>query len=122
MLCSWRAHTLSPSGCPQGVSDACADLVQRWMNESGSAAGLLSLYDYYTDVCLVDVNSSTVAAVPSRASSGPRRRALGMGDAQPSGFDACSDDHTASFLNRAAVRAALHVSSLAPPVWTVRTS
>ena len=40
------------NGCPQGVSDACAQLVSRWMNQSGSNRNLLSLYDFYADVCL----------------------------------------------------------------------
>jgi hypothetical protein len=134
------ATPILPTGCPQGVSDACANLVKQWMNESGSAAGLLSLYDYYTDVCLADVTDAARAAAASShhanatASSssssssssslssfgGQQRVMVTASAADPSvELDACSDDHTTSFLNLPSVRAALHVSPLAPPKWTV---
>ena len=76
------------NGCPQGVSDACAILVNVWMNQSGVQSGALSLYDYYTDVC-VDPSLS--------------------GDPSNSGIDACSGSHTHMYLNQKAVQEALHV-------------
>ena len=50
------------NGCPRGVSDKCAGLVETWMLQSGNTAGLLSLYDYilHSDACLAnatDVNT-----------------------------------------------------------------
>ena len=84
------------NGCPQGVSDACAKLVSRWMNQSGSNRNLLSLYDFYADVCLP---SSASTHYPSQT------------------VDPCADAHTEAYLNQAAVRAALHVSAKAPSRW-----
>ena len=92
------------NGCPQGVSDACASLVSGWMNQSGSARNLLSLYDCYADVCLTSSSSS-----PSSRSS------YGMLGAMP--VDACADSDTGAYLNHPAVRAALHVSPKANPKW-----
>lgn len=71
------------------MSERCGSLVNTWMQQSGSAQSRLSLYDYYTDACLA----------PAATSAGA--------------VDACSDDHTASYLNLAAVRRALHVSERA---------
>ena len=76
------------NGCPQGVSDECAMLVNVWMNQSGVQSGALSLYDYYTDVCLDPALSE---------------------DPSNSGIDACSGSHTKMYLNQKAVQRALHV-------------
>ncbi len=76
------------NGCPRGVSDACAVLIDTWMNQSGAAAGALSLYDYYTDVCLGSSDADTC---------------------RNGGVDACADQHTAAYLNLPDVQRALHV-------------
>ena len=55
------------------MSDECAMLVNVWMNQSGVQSGALSLYDYYTDVCLDPALSE---------------------DPSNSGIDACSGSHT----------------------------
>ena len=88
------------NGCPRGVSDTCAHLISRWMNQSGSNRNLLSLYDFYSDVCLTE-------------STSPR----GGGSALRSVVDACADVDTEAYLNLPAVRASLHVSAHAPERW-----
>ena len=46
------------NGCPRGVSNECAALVNVWMEQSGNKEGKLSLYDYYSDVCLSSTSES----------------------------------------------------------------
>lgn len=75
------------NGCPRGVSDRCAALVENWMQQSGSAAGLLSLYDYYADVCLANATITT-----TRNPRNTKRQAL-RGLVGPR-WDACSESHT----------------------------
>ncbi len=82
------------NGCPSGVSKACSALVDEWMHQSGAAEGSLSLYDFYTDVC-IDENAP------------PK-----------DGIDACSDQHLAKYLNLPATQRALHVRSAWEGPWS----
>jgi carboxypeptidase C (cathepsin A) len=79
------------NGCPQGVSDRCIDLVNKWMNQSGATSGALSLYDYYSNTCLNPTSTNLV------------------GGSGGGGVDACADSHTKKYLNLRAVQQALHV-------------
>jgi len=122
------------NGCPQGVSDACASLVQQWMVEAGVSSGassgvssgetpagysngyaaaaagvtpatgakdtevaLLSLYDFYADVCLdPTISSSPSAAAAPRLKGGSpmstilrsQRRRLRVRASPPKGLSA----------------------------------
>jgi serine carboxypeptidase-like clade 2 len=110
------------NGCPRGVSQVCADLVSVWMNQSGVAANVLSLYDYYSDVCLADValpgtGSGVGTDATTRTSRGTYRQQHQHPHQHPPPPDPCADDHTAAYLNLPSVRAALHVSPRAPAVW-----
>lgn len=89
------------NGCPRGVSAACAALVDVWMNQSGAAVGALSLYDYYTDVCL-DPNTTDPNAVASATAQG----------ITPPPVDVCAESHTEAYLNLPGVKHALHVAPL----------
>eukprot|EP00937_MAST-01D_sp_MAST-1D-sp2_P007275 g7275.t1 len=85
-----------PPGAPHQTA-ACAALIQRWFNESGSSdeRPLLSLYDFYTDRC--DAAGAAGAATLANA---------------------CLEQRVDQFLNRASVRHALHVSAAnAPARW-----
>ena len=72
------------------------------MEQTGASSGLLSLYNYYADVCLA-----------------PAAAEAGTGRSLPQSFiakyrsttsvDACSEQHTEEYLNTEAVRRALHV-------------
>lgn len=78
------------NGCPSNQTKACQHYLQAWMADTGSSQGLLSLYDYYTDVCL---NSKAPFA---DSISAP-----------------CIDATTTRYLQQLAVRSALHIDSRA---------
>jgi len=82
------------NGCPSNQTAQCKALLKEWMEQSGTQSGLLSLYDYYADVCL-DKKTPTASHIASP----------------------CIDATTTTYLNRPDVRAALHVDSRAPSQW-----
>ena len=82
------------NGCPVYQSQQCQTFTQQWLNQSGTASNALSLYDYYADACIA---GTTDGAGPSIQT------------------DNCIEDHTTSYLNDKAVRAALHVDARAAP-------
>lgn len=81
------------NGCPVYQSQQCQMFTEMWLNQSGTTSNALSLYDYYADVCIA----------PDENNGGSVRT------------DNCIEDHTTSYLNNKAVRAALHVDDRAAP-------
>lgn len=80
------------NGCPSEQTPECSALISRWMNISGADSGRLSLYDYYADQCSRTSDNGSIGTP-------------------------CSDDLVSQYLNRPAVRKALHVSPHAAPEW-----
>ena len=118
--CPLHVHPgIDGNGCPQGVSDQCASLVTLWMNQSGSAAGLLSLYDFYSDVCLGAPNAAALhvaGAVPSPSiSSSSSSFSSSSSSISSTNEGVCADPQTQRYLRQSTVRAAMHVRPEAAP-------
>lgn len=96
------------NGCPCHQTPACKSFIRRWMNESGSGGGLISLYNYYTSTCPAQRAARRSAATP------------GPPDACPSdAADPCVDDFVAAYLNQPRVRRQLHVDpNRSAAVWS----
>ena len=82
------------NGCPSHQTAECSASIQAWLNSTGAASNDLDLYDYYAEGTCTDSNT------PSTGIDAP-----------------CIEDRTAAYLQRGAVRTALHVAPEAS-AWT----
>ncbi len=117
---------IGPLKMTSELADSDPTMCDNFISTADNEMGNINIYDIYVDVCLS--SNSLKGTVEQLARSGsPLHRALLTArqqrardrplpmDINPP-YQPCSDEFTQSYLNLAAVRAALHVDS--PNVWT----
>lgn len=84
-----------------------------WTNQAFGLLGSIDIYDSYVDVCTEAAKARKLSAAGAAAvaAGGP----LGTGSNNNAGcaasFDPCIDDRTTTYLNNAAVKAAIHANA-----------